>query len=63
MWVDLAKAFCLMMVLEGIMPFLVPHRWRDMADKLARVDDRTMRVMGLASMLLGAGFLFLLKGV
>ncbi len=63
MWVDLAKAFCLMLVLEGIMPFLMPHRWRDIADKLAKMDDRTMRMMGLFSMLLGAGLLFLLKGM
>ncbi len=62
MWVDLAKAFCLMLVLEGIMPFLVPHRWRDVADKLAQMDDRTMRMMGLFSMLLGATLLFFLKG-
>ncbi len=63
MWVDLAKAFCLMLVLEGIMPFLMPHRWRDVADKLAHMDDGTMRMMGLGSMLLGAGLLFLLKGM
>lgn len=57
----LAKAFCLMLVIEGVMPFLAPARWRKMVEKLSEVDDRTMRMMGLASMLLGAGLLFLLK--
>ena len=61
MWVDLAKAFCLMLVLEGVMPFLAPERWRNVASKLADIDDRTMRILGLVSMLLGAGLLFLLK--
>ena len=46
MWLDLAQAFCLMLVLEGIMPFLAPGRWRN------------MRIMGLVSMLLGAGALY-----
>ncbi len=62
MWVDLAKAFCLMLVLEGVMPFLAPARWRNMAALLAQVDDRSMRVMGLLSMLLGAGALYFING-
>ena len=62
MWIDLAKAFCLMLVLEGIMPFLSPGRWRNMASLLAQVDDKTMRKMGFGSMLLGAGLLFFFEG-
>ena len=62
MWVDLAKAFCLMLVLEGVMPFLAPGRWRNMAALLAQVDDRSMRMMGLFSMLPGAGTLYFING-
>ncbi|WP_438951646.1 DUF2065 domain-containing protein [Porticoccus sp.] len=62
MWVYLAKAFCLMLVLEGIMPFLAPGRWRNMATLLAQVNDRSMRMMGLLSMLLGAGTLYFING-
>lgn len=58
---SLGQAFCLMLVLEGIMPFLSPGRWRNMANMMAQVNDRAMRVMGLISMLIGAGLLFLLK--
>lgn len=60
-WIDLAKALCLMMVLEGVMPFLSPGRWRYMAALLAQVDDRTMRLMGFVSMVVGAGVLFLIS--
>lgn len=63
MWYELAKAFCLMLVLEGVMPFVAPGRWRNVAEKLAQVDDRTMRLIGLTSMLIGAGTLFLLKNL
>ncbi|WP_297187564.1 DUF2065 domain-containing protein [uncultured Porticoccus sp.] len=62
MWIDLAKAFCLMLVLEGVMPFLTPGRWRNMAALLAQVDDRSMRMMGLFSMLIGAGTLYFING-
>lgn len=58
---DLGRALCLMLVLEGIMPFLFPDRWRNMAQLLATVDDRTLRIIGLISMLAGAGLLFLLR--
>ena len=61
MWENLTEAFCLMLVLEGIVPFLSPGRWRNMARLLAQVDDRTMRIMGLVSMLIGAGVLFLIN--
>ena len=61
-WLDLARAFCLMLVLEGIMPFLAPSRWRNMAALLAQIDDRRMRRMGLVSMLLGASALYFING-
>jgi len=61
MWQDLARAFCLMLVIEGIMPFVAPARWRNLAGMLARIDDRAMRTLGFASMMLGAGLLFLVR--
>ncbi len=61
MWEELGKAFCLMLVLEGIVPFLYPGRWRSLVATLATVNDRQLRIMGLFSMLLGAGLLYLFK--
>ncbi len=61
MWLDLAKALCLVLVIEGIMPFVAPRRWRNLAQLMAQIDDRTMRLMGLASMVLGAVLLYLLN--
>lgn len=60
MWEDLGRALCLMLVFEGIVPFLAPDRWRHMAQMLSTIDDRTMRIIGLLSMVTGAGLLFLL---
>lgn len=61
MWHDLGVALCLVLVIEGIVPFLYPKRWREMVSRLAEVDDRSMRVAGLMSMLLGTGLLYLIN--
>ncbi|MYM63549.1 DUF2065 domain-containing protein [Pseudomaricurvus sp. HS19] len=60
MWEELGKAFCLMLVLEGILPFLYPQRWRRMVATLAQVSDQQLRLVGLLSMLAGAGLLYLI---
>ena len=59
MWQDLAIGISLMLVIEGIIPFLYPRRWKSMVQTLAYLDDRQMRYMGLISMLLGLGLLYL----
>ena len=61
MWHELGVALCLVLVIEGIIPFLYPKRWREMVMMLSEVDDRTMRFTGLASMLLGTGLLYLIN--
>lgn len=61
MWEEFGKAFCLLLVLEGILPFLYPTRWRRMVASLATVTDRQLRIMGLLTMLMGVGLLYLLR--
>lgn len=60
MWESLAQAFCLMLVLEGIVPFLYPNRWRRVVISLATISDQQMRLIGLSSMLIGVVALYLL---
>ena len=61
MWQDIATALCLMLVIEGILPFLYPRRWREMVAMLAEVDDRTMRIIGFGSMVTGVSVLYLVR--
>lgn len=61
MWHELAIAFCLMLVIEGIIPFISPGRWRKMLLVLDQIDDNTMRMIGLASMLTGTVLLLLIN--
>jgi uncharacterized protein YjeT (DUF2065 family) len=60
-WQQLATAFCLMLVLEGIIPFLYPARWRRLVESLGSIDDKTLRLIGLGSMLAGTGLLYLIN--
>lgn len=59
MWDELLRAFCLVLILEGIMPFLYPRRWRRMVTVLATASNRQLRVSGLVSMLIGVSLLYL----
>ena len=61
MWESLLMAIALMLVIEGIIPFLYPAKWRNMVAMLAQVSDRHLRIMGLITMLLGVGLLYFVK--
>lgn len=47
------SALALVFVLEGLMPFASPNRWRALLLKIIRSDDRALRIAGLLSMLAG----------
>jgi uncharacterized protein YjeT (DUF2065 family) len=57
----LLVAFCLMLIMEGMLPFLYPQKWRKLVVQLAQISDRHMRLLGLASMLLGLVLLYLVR--
>lgn len=50
---NLLIAFALMLVLEGLMPFLAPKAWRETFRRLIEFTDGQVRFVGLASMLAG----------
>lgn len=58
MWEDLLRAFALVLVIEGIMPFLSPQGLRRTLLAAAQLDDRSLRMIGLISMLAGVGLLY-----
>lgn len=62
MWQELGVALSLVLVIEGILPFLYPKRWQELVALAAEVDERTMRIMGFSSMVLGVVLLTLIRG-
>ena len=61
MWHDLFAALALMLVFEGILPFLNPGRFRSMVRMLDEMDDKMVRRIGFISMLAGVGLLYLVR--
>jgi len=59
MWQELLIALALLMVIEGILPFLNPAAMRRVMRTLSEMDDRSLRVSGLASMLIGLALLYI----
>ena len=47
------SALGLVFVLEGIMPFAFPERWKALLKKVMQQDDKTLRTSGFFSMMLG----------
>jgi hypothetical protein len=46
-------ALALMLVFEGLLPFLSPGAWRRMFERALRMSDGQIRFIGLSSMLVG----------
>lgn len=57
-WGTLLAAFALMLVLEGLLPFLSPGSWRAAFRRFIELSDGQIRFVGLTSMI--AGLLLLL---
>ena len=53
MSMTLLTAFALVLVIEGILPFLVPGLWREAFRRLIGMSDGQLRFVGLTSMLAG----------
>jgi uncharacterized protein YjeT (DUF2065 family) len=49
----LLGAVALMLVFEGLLPFLSPTTWREVFSKALRLSDGQIRFLGLSSMLIG----------
>ena len=52
-------ALGLMLVLEGLPPFLSPSSWRSTFTRLLQLSDGQLRFVGLASVLFGLTLLWL----
>ena len=57
----LVTAVALMLIIEGVLPFLLPAVWRDTFRRLTEMSDGQIRFVGLSSILAGLLLLFLTK--
>ena len=55
-------ALALMLILEGVLPFLAPNLWRDTFRRITQMSDGQIRFVGLSTMLVGLLLLFWVRG-
>jgi len=60
-WNDLATAFALYLVIEGMMPFLNPRGMRRAMELFSQLQDQQLRVAGLAAMAAGVMLLWAVR--
>jgi len=57
----LLMALALMLVIEGLLPFLAPRVWRETFLRLMQLSDGQIRFFGLTSMIAGLVLLFVAR--
>ena len=55
----LASAVALVLILEGLLPFLNPGAWRRMFERALQMTDAQIRLLGLSSLVIGVTILLL----
>jgi uncharacterized protein YjeT (DUF2065 family) len=60
-WQDLLAALALLLVIEGMVPFLNPQSLRRLLETVSQLDDRTLRITGFISMLCGVLMLYIVR--
>ena len=61
MWTTFFMALALVLIIEGLLPFLAPSLWRDTFRRITQLSDGQIRFFGLSSMLLGLLVLLALR--
>ncbi|HBA32645.1 MAG TPA: DUF2065 domain-containing protein [Gammaproteobacteria bacterium] len=61
MWSEIFTAVALVLVIEGLIPFISPMGYRKAVSQLAQLPPRGIRITGFLSMLLGILILYGLR--
>jgi hypothetical protein len=49
----LVGALALMLIVEGLLPFVSPRTWRDVFERATKMNDGQIRFIGLMSLVAG----------
>jgi uncharacterized protein YjeT (DUF2065 family) len=60
-WTEILTACALVLVLEGILPFVGPGRYKQLVAQIVRLSDNQLRAAGLTAMIAGLVLLFLVR--
>ena len=60
-WSDLLAALAILLVLEGLLPFLNPVATKRVMAQLSQMAERELRIAGLVSVIAGLLLLFFVR--
>lgn len=61
-WTEILTAIALLMIIEGMLPFVAPDRYKQLVAQIAQLGDNQLRTFGLVAMIAGLLLLFLIRG-
>ena len=61
-WGDLLAAFALLLIFEGLIPFISPRGYKNMVQQMATMPEQTLRNVGLVIIVIGLATLYLVRG-
>lgn len=62
MMTEILTAFALFLVIEGMIPFVGPGKYRQIVAQMSELSDNNLRAVGLVTMIAGLLLLFLARG-
>lgn len=60
-WQEILTAVALLLVIEGMLPFIGPGSYKQLVAQIARLADNQLRAFGLTSMIAGLVLLFFVR--
>ena len=60
-WTEILTALALVLVIEGLLPFASPGRYRQMVAQIVGMSDNNIRVVGLVVIVIGLALLFIVR--
>ncbi|MGB5690472.1 MAG: DUF2065 domain-containing protein [Woeseiaceae bacterium] len=59
---EVFTAIALVLIIEGMLPFISPQKYRQMVAEISRLSDNHIRNIGLVVMAIGVAVLFFVRG-
>ncbi len=60
-WSNFLSAIALLLIFEGLFPFLSPDGWKKMVVQMATMNPQSLRIAGLVMISAGAILLYLVR--
>ena len=61
-WTEILTALALVLIIEGMVPFVGPRKDRQIEARMAMLSDNHLRTVGLVIMIAGVVLLFAVRG-